>query len=256
MVTRRKTSARRKKKAATRKSKGKPWFDKDQWRYIWALFFIILAALMGLSLGNNLGFVGPYLSGVFEQIFGVARFTVPMVLGLIGIAFILDKKIIMNSGRMLGIGFAIAGFLGMVQLVSFWNTDPQMAFEQYSLGGGSWGAAVALFPHLFLGRMGAFVILFGMTCVGFVMTFSIPLLLAALQQIQTLMRWMVRFFRTQKETKSKAPISKKDVTKIVKSELEVIGAEKIDKNLDFTKQTLKAITPKTKPTLTLTPTHR
>lgn len=137
-------------------------------RDIWAVVYITLGILTYLALAGGAGKFGESWVEIFRGMFGIGINIVPALLFIIGIVMLTSKTIQFNFTRVFGITLLIASMLGIVHVSA--NEDEMWTFAADF--GGIVGFVASVFFRLFLGTLGAHIVLFAMFLISLMLTFG------------------------------------------------------------------------------------
>lgn len=141
--------------------------DKETAREIWGVIFGLLAVLVFLALGGQLGTFGKYFYDGTHTLFGKGVYFVPVIFGLLAVAFFASKTVRLDYTRIFGILLIFMGVMG------FFHTF--LGREDILAGGGYIGLASSIVFVIFLGLIGARVVLFSIALIGVLLVFPISI---------------------------------------------------------------------------------
>lgn len=103
--------------AKKKSGSGSREIKKETWQTVIAITFFVLALLSILAAFNKAGFVGDYAYKVFQKLFGIGYFLFPVVLVMIGVAFLRGIQHRFQLSKLIGaILFFLSG-LGLIDLL-------------------------------------------------------------------------------------------------------------------------------------------
>jgi S-DNA-T family DNA segregation ATPase FtsK/SpoIIIE len=128
---------------------------------IWAIAYIGVAILLGLSAFHAAGPAGEFLYGVLQKLFGVGYYILPV--GLIGLAimFLTSHRRRFIGVTSLGAALALFSILGMIEVF-------------YPGRGGVLGLTLGSFKYIF-GNVAGAVINFAIFCIGALVSLNLSL---------------------------------------------------------------------------------
>lgn len=148
----------RKRKYKRRKS----WFEDIDWsvnpdtvREVGSVILFLFGAILLLSIFGGAGKLGVSIAKYLDYLFGILGYLIPFILLLLGYMLWNPKKFDIKATSVFG---------GLIILVFF----PALI----SPGGGIVGLAVSGFIRNLIGALASFVVLFGLSIIGFLLLFN------------------------------------------------------------------------------------
>ncbi|MEA2007384.1 MAG: DNA translocase FtsK 4TM domain-containing protein [Patescibacteria group bacterium] len=135
-----------------------------------AVFLIMLALVMLLSLFGLAGVVGEYIDNGLSFLFGWGRFLLPMVMIVLGALYFRKMEPIRYTLAAIGAVLFFVMFLGFVHI--FKDLDTMVVVSKAGSGGGYVGLAMAYPLARFLGKIAGVIILFGFSLIGLMLIFN------------------------------------------------------------------------------------
>ncbi len=159
------------KKVAKQKETDEAWdsFMNDSMKTeIWAVIWIVAAVFLVTLFFSTTDFSVTLLA-LLAKLFGMGTWLIPLFLGGIGVAFLLQRDKTFPPARVLAILLFFVSLLGFLNL--FVPLEDSLADSKSY--GGALGFAIGFFPREFLGDTVAAVLLFGLFWVSGMVAFGI-----------------------------------------------------------------------------------
>jgi S-DNA-T family DNA segregation ATPase FtsK/SpoIIIE len=145
---------------------------EQQSQEVWGTIFGIVAFLSGIALWGNLGQAGEVAKSGLMTVFGLGAYAMPMFFAALAVSFFLTHKWGMNFTRIIGIFLLLVGGLGVLHVALVPVEEAMVALQA---GGGFFGAAGGYPAQVYLGSVGAIVLLTGIAILGMIMTFPVSI---------------------------------------------------------------------------------
>ncbi|MBI5414675.1 DNA translocase FtsK 4TM domain-containing protein [Candidatus Peregrinibacteria bacterium] len=140
------------------------------------VIFGVFSLLFFLTLSKNLGLIGEQIGTGLIQLFGVGSWMLPPLFAILSVSAFLGKKTSFNFTTLLGSFFLLFGASGFLHTIQIPTESMGKPFVGNPLeAAGFFGVASSLIFRMFLGDMGASIVLFGIFLVGALLAFQISL---------------------------------------------------------------------------------
>jgi DNA segregation ATPase FtsK/SpoIIIE, S-DNA-T family len=178
-TTRRKTAtsggAKRSSAAVRRKADEQPLLSPQHQRELFALFLITIAMVtLVFFVTGQYGGIGKYYVEGVRQAFGAGSLVVPLTLGVIGIAILIQERFkdtSLTAGNLLGTLFTLGAILGLLEFPR--HAEP--IAERVGQGGGLIGFTLVDILDKSIGRPAAVLVVLVIGLAGVILTFNITL---------------------------------------------------------------------------------